>query len=222
LICLRAQEESIELPEKAFASLSGRASHHLALNYTTSQSLDFRSVDFETIALILKFANCGEIQNSNSASIQEFDLSSSSPVPRQDGTIVWLLSRIVGYGNQRAGTTSPLYSYSPNSELSKSAGLLSWLMLIYSAPLFAGWDDQPAEAHLNPPAPAGCCTWHYCASVGAPQYVMLGVMFCSLDCCSLDWFVARVKVVFMSVVAMSQIKFPKAMPEIKRKIKEFC
>lgn len=59
------------------------------------------------------------------------------------------------FGNQRAGTTSPLYSYSPMQELSNSAGCLSWLMLSYSALLYPRSLRSLGEAHLNTPALSG-------------------------------------------------------------------
>ena len=78
---------------------------------TTGKSLDLRFVDFKTCTLNYKCGARQPIQNSNTATIQEYDLSSSCLVPRRARTIVSLLSQFVGYGYQRAGTTSPLKSY---------------------------------------------------------------------------------------------------------------
>jgi len=137
------------------------ASYHSALNYTTSQSLDLRFIDFKTCTLNY---NCGArqpIQNSNTATIQDFDLSSSWLVPRRDRTIVSLLSRIVSYGVKLAGTTSSLHSYI-KSKLSIVTELLisqaRWTRSSDCKLLYAGSLRSPAEAHLNTPAqPAGLC-----------------------------------------------------------------
>ena len=77
---------------------------------TTGQSLDFRFIDFKTCTLNYKCGARQPIQNSNTATIQDFDLSSSCLVPRRDGTIVSLLSWIVGCGTKLAGTTGSLAS----------------------------------------------------------------------------------------------------------------
>ena len=48
---------------------------------TTGQSLDLRIIDFKTTFALIYRARCQPIQNSNYASIQDFDLSSSCLVP---------------------------------------------------------------------------------------------------------------------------------------------
>ena len=113
---------------------------------TTGQSLDLRFVDFKTCTLNYKCGARQPIQNSNTATIQDFDLSSSCLVPRRARNIVSLLSRIVGCGTKLAGTTSSLasslYIYAHSiTELSISQARWThssdWKLLIYKLARYA-------------------------------------------------------------------------------------
>ena len=77
---------------------------------TTSSKAILRFVGLKTCTLNYKCGARQPIQNSNTATIQDFDLSSSCLVPRRARNIVSLLSRIVGCGTKLAGTTSSLAS----------------------------------------------------------------------------------------------------------------
>ena len=179
--------------------ISDVASYHSALNYTTSQSIESRFIDFKTCTLNY---NCGarrSIQKSNSATIHYFDLISSCPVPRRDGTIVSLLSRIVGFGVKLAGTTSSLHS-SIQIKLSEYTELLICKARWTRSPDCKLLINKLAHfvrqlRHISIPQPAGLDVAH-----GTKRVLLRVISFLSAGCSSFCSVVARVQFVDVVVV----------------------